>query len=280
VKVWSGDGYCDDDNNNCGCDWDGGDCCDPNAKTTHCTDCLCLDPEGAPEECNIPCGASQWSGDGFCDDENNHCGCDWDSGDCCGSSGEATQYAYCKDCLCLNLESADYVEIDETCSGQCYHTSWKGDTFCDDENNNCGCDWDGGDCCGSANHYQHCTKCACLDPDQDSTYCTTSCQHTNWAGDGFCDDSNNVCGCDWDGGDCCGDDKTYTQCTECKCQDPAIVSFTTQLGGGKDPIVTGPPVTFEQVTDEFDPPPTPPGGGGGITPPVDAGGISAPADAN
>ena len=42
-----GDGFCDDKNNNAGCDWDGGDCCD--GDLTYCTDCECLD-------CALPCG--------------------------------------------------------------------------------------------------------------------------------------------------------------------------------------------------------------------------------
>ena len=37
-----GDGYCDDDNNNEGCDWDGGDCCGENVKMDNCTYCECL----------------------------------------------------------------------------------------------------------------------------------------------------------------------------------------------------------------------------------------------
>lgn len=44
VKSWQGDGQCDDDNNNCGCNWDGGDCCSSDASTLYCTDCSCLDP--------------------------------------------------------------------------------------------------------------------------------------------------------------------------------------------------------------------------------------------
>ena len=39
---------------------------------------------------------------------------------------------------------------------------WKGDKNCDDENNNAGSDWDGGDCCGS-NNYGFCKECKCLD---------------------------------------------------------------------------------------------------------------------
>ena len=50
---------------------------------------------------------------------------------------------------------------------------WKEDNFCDELNNNVGCDWDGGDCCGpnitttactDGTCYPTCTKCECLDP--------------------------------------------------------------------------------------------------------------------
>ena len=30
--------YCDDDNNNCGCAYDGGDCCKEGALITHCAE--------------------------------------------------------------------------------------------------------------------------------------------------------------------------------------------------------------------------------------------------
>ena len=39
---WIGDGYCDDENNNAGCGFDGGDCCGPDIKTAFCTECQCL----------------------------------------------------------------------------------------------------------------------------------------------------------------------------------------------------------------------------------------------
>ena len=42
VKSWKGDGYCDDENNNPGCEWDGGDCCKENIKKTYCKDCKCF----------------------------------------------------------------------------------------------------------------------------------------------------------------------------------------------------------------------------------------------
>ena len=40
---------------------------------------------------------------------------------------------------------------------------WIEDGFCDDENNNEGCQWDGGDCCGDTN-VKFCNLCECLDP--------------------------------------------------------------------------------------------------------------------
>ena len=38
------DGFCDDENNNCGCGWDGGDCCRTDSDNAFCLDCLCLEP--------------------------------------------------------------------------------------------------------------------------------------------------------------------------------------------------------------------------------------------
>ena len=40
---WIGDAYCDDINNNVGCNFDGGDCCGSNVSTQYCTECLCLE---------------------------------------------------------------------------------------------------------------------------------------------------------------------------------------------------------------------------------------------
>ena len=45
---YKGDGACDDNNNNCGCEWDGGDCCGENVDTTYCSVCECLDPNASP----------------------------------------------------------------------------------------------------------------------------------------------------------------------------------------------------------------------------------------
>ena len=40
---------------------------------------------------------------------------------------------------------------------------WKGDNYCDDENNHPGCEYDGGDCCGDNVNTQYCSACECLE---------------------------------------------------------------------------------------------------------------------
>merc|ERR1711862_18450 len=61
---------------------------------------------------------------------------------------------YCSACECLDPA--------KQCTGTCGTPIWKGDGFCDDDNNNCGCDFDGGDCCGSNVNTQYCSVCECL----------------------------------------------------------------------------------------------------------------------
>jgi len=64
----------------------------------------------------------------------------------------------------------------------CAKPNWKGDNWCDDENNNEGCEWDGGDCCGANVRTKYCKKCECLDPAcQDKR---SSCPY--WAKKGYC----------------------------------------------------------------------------------------------
>ena len=57
------------------------------------------------------------------------------------------------------------------CTDTCYDPNWKGNGYCDDENNNCGCEWDGGDCCGSNVNKDHCSACECLGEPQTSVDC-------------------------------------------------------------------------------------------------------------
>merc|ERR1712032_1262967 len=140
---YKGDGNCDDANNICGCDWDGGDCCGPKVKTKYCKVCKCLDPGyKAPA-----CGAPAYKGDGNYDDENNNKGCAYDGGDCCG----VVKKTYCKVCKCLDPNykpACGLPNYNPNCKGTCTAgAQYKGDGNCDDNNNNCGCGYDGGDCC-------------------------------------------------------------------------------------------------------------------------------------
>ena len=63
ILLNKGDGECDDTNNNCGCDWDGGDCCGNNVNSTYCSQCACLDPNfnigGTNSGCTAACGATE-----------------------------------------------------------------------------------------------------------------------------------------------------------------------------------------------------------------------------
>merc|ERR1712178_131209 len=150
------DGNCDDENNNCRCDWDGGDCCEKSnggaVKTKYCKACQCLDPEN---QSNRNC-----KGYGNCDDNNNNCGCAYDGGDCCAKTvkGGTVKTKYCQECKCLDPNS-------KTCTGKCGSPKYKGDGNCDDNNNNCGCAYDGGDCCAKTNKAPvkktYCKQCKC-----------------------------------------------------------------------------------------------------------------------
>merc|ERR1712032_925659 len=124
----------------------------------------CLDPKGgASSGCTGGCGAAKYKGDGNCDDNNNNCGCDYDGGDCCKAtvpSGTVSK-AYCNECKCKDPKNPD----DENCKGECGAPGYIGDGNCDDENNNCGCGYDNGDCCGVSVGTDYCNECKCKDPD-------------------------------------------------------------------------------------------------------------------
>merc|ERR1739848_516333 len=120
-----------------------------------------------------------------------------DEGDCCGKSGDNLQFEYCKECKCL-----DPSKKKEGCpgSGSCGAKAYLGDKRCDDENNNCGCNWDNGDCCGKSGdnlQFAYCKACKCLDPAKKKDKkksCDGTCATPGWKGDKRCDDGNNNCG--------------------------------------------------------------------------------------
>ena len=69
-----------------------------------------------------------------------------DGGDCCGHDND---YKYCQKCACLDCT---YKHKSDKCvkkiQGFCGQEKFQGDGVCDDSNNNAGCSWDDGDCCG------------------------------------------------------------------------------------------------------------------------------------
>merc|ERR1712032_1065451 len=105
------------------------------------------------------------------------------------------------ECKCKDPENSGGSER----TGSCKFPKFKADGNCDDKNNNCGCDYDGGDCCTATVKNKgtgqltgkvktaYCSECKCLDPTGQAgggTECTGSCAKTNFKGDGNCDDNN------------------------------------------------------------------------------------------
>ena len=108
------------------------------------------------------CAMQSHHGDFFCDDENNVEACFFDGGDCCGTTYDLqldVQTDYCTVCQCLEGGGGSGGT---TPSGGC-NQGWISDGYCDDINNNLGCTYDGGDCCGSNVNTQYCTECQCLE---------------------------------------------------------------------------------------------------------------------
>merc|ERR1712032_1514863 len=108
------------------------------------------------------CGSPKYKGDGNCDDNNNHKGCGYDGGDCCVASvkGGQVKKDFCKACKCIDPKNKGKKPSKPTCGSPKY----KGDGVCDDNNNNKGCGYDGGDCCGAQVNKKYCKVCKCIDP--------------------------------------------------------------------------------------------------------------------
>ncbi|CAN0112687.1 unnamed protein product, partial [Hapterophycus canaliculatus] len=90
IEDWLGDGICDDSQNNAGCRYDGGDCCECTcfdgshfpcgSNGFDCLDPSCLDPVLVAE---FPDCTGGWLlvGDGDCDEDLNNASCGYDGGD-------------------------------------------------------------------------------------------------------------------------------------------------------------------------------------------------------
>ena len=52
IPQWAGDNFCDDENNNPECGFDGGDCCDNDGEgwDNYCSLCECLEMPATTEE--------------------------------------------------------------------------------------------------------------------------------------------------------------------------------------------------------------------------------------
>ena len=92
------------------------------------------------------------------------------------------------------------------------HPDWIGDGFCDDETNNKGCLFDGGDCCLAFSWHEICTLCFC----HEDLNCDAPME---LIGNGLCNDEANNAECNYDGGDCCGACVNTEYCTECVCHE-------------------------------------------------------------
>ena len=91
--------YCFDATNTANCNFDGGHCCEANANTDFCQDCICYE--------DLNCNASlDLIGNGYCNDETNNAECNFDAGDCCGSCASMEQ---CSDCQCLDGSPTNYL---------------------------------------------------------------------------------------------------------------------------------------------------------------------------
>jgi len=160
IEEWIGDNFCDDQNNNPECDFDGGDCCQEEPAddwANYCQECECFDMPETTESPMDDCFAPHWVGDTICDDGNNTPECGFDGGDCCDNENEGWDN-YCQECECL-----DFPETTQAPDGSnCEVPEWFGDDYCDDNNNNSECGFDGGDCCGDNVNTNYCSECECL----------------------------------------------------------------------------------------------------------------------
>ena len=89
-----------------------------------------------------------------------------------------------------------------------------GDGSCDDGVNIPECNYDNGDCCLPNPLTMYCTLCLCKSYDYHGEICRND---ITQIGDGLCDDATNVQECDFDGGDCCGNDVSTELCEICTC---------------------------------------------------------------
>ena len=211
--------------------------------------------------CPKQCPWTSEFGNSICDAVNNIESCGYDGGDCCGDFND---YDMCYS-VCYSFDqmpNQSYVRQHFESISQCFENCkckgfydgtdsflaycnpyHYGDGYCDDYLNTPECNYDGGDCCISGHVEQkYCYECECLknndgqplfDPNFLGPTCPGTCEQNNYneyggpqyQGDGTCDDGNNNCGCEWDGGDCCGGNINF--CEDCECRIDQFSPTTT-----------------------------------------------------
>ncbi|CAN0328463.1 unnamed protein product [Ectocarpus sp. 6 AP-2014] len=237
--AWVSDGLCDVINNTPECGYDGGDCCSCTCTISEDEDyyscgyfgfaCVdpeapCVDDDDVTVELQNSCGElTPYIGNGQCLPDANTPQCDYDGGDCCSCTcvdNELECGSLGFQCIDPAAECVDddsfTVDFVENCS-----LEFLGNGFCDDENNNALCGYDGGDCCectcilpDETSGFGDFAGCdagfACIDPeapcvnDDDITVDNVEdCPFTVTIGDGFCQVELNTPACHYDGGDCC-----------------------------------------------------------------------------
>ena len=164
---------------------------------------------------NCTNGIRDYIGDAFCDYVNNNEECGYDGGDCCPctnyKSWSDDYFPEILDIFCRDPSSGcldPRVDIYPNCTDGVIPDI--GDGWCDVQNNNEGCRFDGGDCCDCARASNESSFSLCADPgaacyNPPAVTVQSSCINgtIDFIGDGVCHADNNNKGCLYDGGDCC-----------------------------------------------------------------------------
>ena len=196
---------------------------------------------------NCTTGDKDRIGDLTCDNKNNNEECGYDGGDCCPCTNHESPWdddfvleywdKFCRDPSsgCVDLR----VDMYPNCTDGVIPDI--GDGWCNMENNNEGCFFDGGDCCDCARASNTSSFSPCADPDAAcynpaaATVQSTCINGTKYKiGDGMCNMENKNEGCLYDGGDCCMCTCTrgphwYCGLTGFGCVDPDVITLESNL---------------------------------------------------